>query len=122
MRLVPNIDMTTWTKVSNRTTQYETNQNNTYYGTPTAFNESGVSFNQSGIRFNEWFTTYENRNVIYNKTVDPNYYWQYDANVNTGQMLVGRPLGLLLSLTYDEIIDIATWNDVDNRNTIWVDL
>lgn len=114
--------MTTWTKVDSINTQYTENQNNTYYGYRTSFNEPGVAFNDSGIRFNNWFTTSSNRDVIYNKTVDPNYYWQYDANVNTGQMLVGRPLGLLLSLTYDEVIDIATWNDVHNRNTIWVDL
>lgn len=111
--------MTTWTNKSSVTTHYTNVDNSTIYGTRTNFNQSGVSFNQLGVKFNNWFTSYENRNVIYTDVVDPNYQWNYDLNHNIGMSEIGRPIGLLLVLTKETTEFRADWNNVDQHTTYW---
>lgn len=114
--------MTTWTKVDDISTTYTVNQNLTYYGQRTNFNQEGITFNQSGVRFNNWFTTYENRNVIYTDNSDVNTNWQYNENINLGKITVGTPIGLLLTLTNQITTYSADWNDVDVIRTTWVNV
>lgn len=121
--------MTTWTNKSSIKTHFTNVDNSTIYGTRTNFNQSGVSFNQLGVKFNNWFTSYENRNVIYTDVENPNYLWNSAYNFEQIGYLLLEDGGLLLlqSGGYIEILSgqetqpiSDEWTDVRRINTTWI--
>lgn len=65
--------MTTWTNQSNVSTSYFTNPELTYLQTIRLFNTNGITFNGMG-KFNT-YTTFEDRDQIYTKIVNPETGW-----------------------------------------------
>lgn len=120
--------MTTWTKVDSINTQYTENQNNTYYGYRTSFNEPGVAFNDSGIRFNNWFTTSSNRDVIYTDVDAIRTTWNSGYQFEEVEhLLLDDGFFLLTEEGYKFIIvsgqetnsTLVDWNNVNSIHTIW---
>lgn len=121
--------MTTWNKVDDITTTYVENENKTYYGQRTTFNQLGITFNDSGIRFNNWFTTSSNRDVIYTDVGAIRTTWSTGYEFEEVEhLLLEDGFFLLTEEGYKFIIvsgqetnaTLVDWNNVNSIHTTWI--